>query len=37
MTIADLRKKYTNGELTSTSGDLEFRYLTLSPLVHKSL
>lgn len=32
MTIAELRKKYTNGELTSTSGDLEFRYLTLSPL-----
>ena len=32
MTIADLRKKYTKGELTSTSGDLEFRYLALSPL-----
>ena len=32
MTIPELRKKYTNGELTSTRGDQEFRYLALSPL-----
>ena len=33
MTIPELRKKYTNGELTSTRGDQEFRYLALSPLL----
>ena len=32
MTISELRKKYKNGELTSTQGDREFRYLALSPL-----
>ena len=32
MTISELRKKYKNGELTSTQGDQEFRYLALSPL-----
>ncbi len=33
MTITDLRKKYANGKLTAIKGDLEFRYLTLSPLL----
>ena len=32
MTISELSKKCTNGELTSTRGDQGFRYLALSPL-----
>ena len=32
MTITELNKKYQNGELSSSVGDQEFRYLLFSPL-----